>query len=48
MTEADRIKYLRIVLWVFGLTFIFGVCRSPSSGLLAGRGMLRVVRTTLR
>lgn len=25
MTEADRIKYLRIVLWVFGLTFIFGV-----------------------
>ena len=25
MNEADRIKYLRVVLWVFGLTFIFGV-----------------------
>src|SRR5690349_10286939 len=25
MTEADRIKYLRIVLWIFGLAFIFGV-----------------------
>ena len=25
MTEADRIKYLRVVLWIFGLTFIFGV-----------------------
>jgi hypothetical protein len=25
MTEADRIKYLRVVLWVVGLTFIFGV-----------------------
>ena len=25
MTEADRIKYLRFVLWVFGLTFIFGI-----------------------
>jgi len=25
MTEADRIKYLRIVLWVLGLTFIFGI-----------------------
>ena len=26
MTEADRIKYLRIVLVVVGLTFIFGIC----------------------
>ena len=25
MTEADRIKYLRVILWVFGLTFIFGI-----------------------
>jgi hypothetical protein len=25
MTEADRIKYLRVALWIFGLTFIFGV-----------------------
>jgi len=25
MNEADRIKYLRIVLWVFGLVFIFGI-----------------------
>jgi hypothetical protein len=25
MTEADRIKYLRVALWILGLTFIFGV-----------------------
>jgi hypothetical protein len=25
MTEANRIKYLRVVLWILGLTFIFGV-----------------------
>jgi hypothetical protein len=25
MAEGDRIKYLRVILWVFGLTFIFGV-----------------------
>jgi hypothetical protein len=25
MTGTDRIKYLRIALWVFGLAFIFGV-----------------------
>jgi hypothetical protein len=25
MNESNRIKYLRIALWVFGLIFIFGV-----------------------
>jgi len=25
MNEANRIKYLKIALWVFGLAFIFGV-----------------------
>jgi len=25
MSESNRIKYLRIALWVFGLTFIFGL-----------------------
>jgi FtsH-binding integral membrane protein len=25
MSESNRIKYLRIALWVFGLTFIFGI-----------------------
>lgn len=25
MSEATRLKYLRIALWVFGLVFIFGI-----------------------
>jgi hypothetical protein len=25
MNESDRVKYLRIALWVFGLVFIFGI-----------------------
>lgn len=25
MNESNRIKYLRIALWVFGLAFIFGI-----------------------
>lgn len=25
MNESDRVKYLRIALWVFGLAFIFGI-----------------------
>jgi hypothetical protein len=25
MNESNRIKYLRIALWIFGLTFIFGI-----------------------
>ena len=41
MTEADRIKYLRIVLLVVGLIFILAYGPSRFSGLLAGLGTRR-------